>query len=214
MHRAYHSASGLQLEELCAATIIIINNLPTRNPPLLPQFSTLTFILMNFQPSNERKHQPSSSLPSRTRSNTKQRVANWFAGQHSFFRFKLKSSGFLSHSRSSSSSSSSSKSQHSSESISSDPSFSRSQSPSTSISKDSIYYASTTRASNQAGKKMGQTLDAMSSSKFATHSRRPPIQATAPQTRTTSNSSYREPIANFFATIPAVPGVCFIFSVH
>lgn len=170
------------------------------NPPLL----YLTFILMNSQLSNERKQQP-SSLPS-SRGNNKQPVATWFS-QHSFFRFKLKSAGFFSHSRSSSSKSNSS--------LSSDPSLSRSQSQSTTISKDSIYASSSTSVSNQASvasvkksSKVGQTLDAMSSkfeaptSTIATHSCRP-IRSTVPQT----TSEYRQPISNFFATIPGVPGV-------
>ena len=162
---------------------------------------------MNSQLSNERKQQP-SSLPS-SRGNNKQPVATWFS-QHSFFRFKLKSAGFFSHSRSSSKSNSS---------LSSDSSLSRSQSQSTSISKDSIYASSTTSVSNQASvasvkksSKVGQTLDAMSSkfeapttSTIAKHSGRP-IRSTVPQT----TSEYRQPISNFFATIPGVPGVCSI----
>jgi hypothetical protein len=141
---------------------------------------------------NERKQ--SSPLPSFRV--IKQRAATWIS-KPSFFRFKSKSS-FTSRSRSSSESNSS---------LSSDPSLYSAQSPTT-ISKDSIY-ASTNVSSNQAGaavkkpSKLRQTLDAVSSkfeAKHSTTTSRPRIHSTATQ----MTPYYRQPIPNYFATIPMV----------
>ena len=195
--------------------------LPESPPPSLSTFLRV----MNSQPFNERKPpSSSSSLPV-----NKQRASTWFSKPSFFFRFKLKP-GFLQVSRSRSSSSSS-KSAHSSSLSSSDPSLSRAQSTtSTTTSKDTTIYASTTTTSvspNQPGvkkssSKVRRTLDAVSSSIFeapttssmiampsssSSSSNRRPIHSTAPQTI----PDYRQPIPNFFATIPMVPGVCLFF---
>lgn len=182
------SASGSEAETTASNYIYILPN------PHHWHFYLCTFFLMNSQPSNERKQQP-SSFPSFL---VNKRAAIWF-GKPSFFRFKLKSR-FLPYSRSSSKSRSS---------LSSDSSLSCAQLPSTTTSKDSIY--ASTSVSNQAGvsikksSKVGQTLDAVSSkyeAPIALHSSRL-INSTAPQT----TPDYRQPIPNFFATIPTVPGV-------
>jgi len=162
---------------------------------------------MDSQLSSECKPQPSSPPSFRV---NKQRPATWFS-KPSFFRFKLKSN-FLSRSRSSSKSRSSS--------LSSDPSsesesLSRPQSPSTTTSKDSIYASTitTTSVSNhqpgiaikKSSKVRQQTLDDRVSSTFeapTTTAMMQPVHSTAPQT----TPDYRQPISNFFSTIPMVPG--------
>jgi hypothetical protein len=153
------------------------------------------------QPSNERKQQPSPLTSFRV---IKQRAATWIR-KPSFFRFKSKS-GFPSHSLSSSKSNSS---------LSSDPSLYSAQSPSTTISKDHDSIYASINVSNQAGaaiqrpSNVRQTLAAVSSKFEApiainSSTSRPPIHSAATQT----TPDYRQPIPNFFATVPMVPGVC------